>query len=154
MGPLQRPLWTSFGLPLGLHFRPRWTQEEPRGAWIGPLELQEAKKEQLEKVSFSFGKTILSRLRGPRNALEISRKFPRNDQKTFQDPSKNKSKNRLDFDAVLRYFWASFWLRNGAPNPSKMNPKLKPKMNSKNSSPKASQARGLAERLAECPQTS
>ena len=41
-----------FWAPLGVHLVPRWPQEEPEGARRGPLELQEAKKEHLEKVSF------------------------------------------------------------------------------------------------------
>ena len=52
------PFWDLFqdhfgrvwGPLLGIHFGSRWTQKEPRGAQKGPLELQEAKKEHLEKV--------------------------------------------------------------------------------------------------------
>ena len=81
----------KFGIDLGTP--PKTTLDEFRSSFgapfspkKGPLELHEAKKDHLEKVSFSHRKTIFSRLRGSQNALEIIQNEPKRQPRREPSP--------------------------------------------------------------------
>ena len=80
---------------------------DPRRAYRRPeglLELQEAKKEPLGKVAFSYGKTIVSEPRAWENTLKMEQKAPQSHQKTVWEQEKDEIEKRTAFEPVLDEF--------------------------------------------------